>query len=49
MTSLSLRTARRLGLGRRRHLDESSDPLPPEGEAWSDSTFWTDATGWVDA
>ena len=48
MTSLSLRTSRRLGLGRRQRLAEADTPPPPEGEAWLDSTFWTDDTGWVD-
>lgn len=48
MTALGLRRARRLGLERRQAPIESDTPPPPEGEAWSDSTFWTDATGWVD-
>lgn len=48
MTALSLRKSRGLGLERRRKPIESNEPPPPEGEAWSDSTFWTDSTGWVD-
>lgn len=48
MTALSLRKARRLGLERRQPSIAPDELPPPEGEAWSDSTFWTDATGWVD-
>lgn len=48
MTALGLRNARRLGLERRQPAKDSDEVIPPEGEAWSDSTFWTDSTGWID-